>query len=939
MFFHRNRLKAPPCASLIALAAMLYGMPAAYAADQASDQAGAAEAAAPAEGENKAADIIVTGSRIARAGFTAPTPVTVVGADQLIKAAPSTLAESLRQLPSLTNTSGPQRNSGSSRVGQSFLNLRSLGPNRTLTLFDGRRMVSTSLTGSVDANILPSAIVQRVEVVTGGASAAYGSDAVAGVVNFILDKNFTGLKGEVNYGIAQAGDNREIRATLSAGAKFAEGRGHILLSGEYFRNDGVPPSARPWANQGWGFINNPAGTPTLVLKQNVLTVGTYGGLIIGGNGGTVANNALFKGIQFLPGGVAAPYNFGTYTTSTQQVGGDGVPTENIQEINRPLERASAYAHVSFDVSPSFSLFADAIYGRSSSTVNNTYNRRQTANPFTIQRDNAYLPDAIRAQMVTAGVTSLTMLRFSRERGFIVTRGDSDTMQGTIGAKGTIGGLSWNAYYLRGRTYQTNATLNDEITGKFNEAIDAVVSPSSGQIVCRSSLTNPGNGCAPFNVFGEGSPSNAALNYTRGVSWSHAIIDADVASASISGTLFKGWAGPIRFATGGEYRSEKIVLTTDSLSPTGAFLLGNPNPWNGKYNVKEGFVEVIAPLAKDLPLIRDLELNAAGRITDYSTSGQVSTWKLGLSYKPVDDLRLRGTRSRDIRAPNLSELYQAGRQSIASVNDPFKNNIRVTGILQNNSGNPGLKPEIADTLTFGAIYSPSFIPRLNFSVDFYDISIASAIDNIASQTAVDQCYAGTAAACALFTRDAGGNITTFSALPINLASAKTRGVDFELGYSAPEGMLGLKGNVTLRAVATYLAKQETTTPGGAPIDRAGEAGVNPYPRWRGVAQFNYQGPAVGGFLQARYVGGGAYDVTRGPSIIDLQNVQAQVYFDGQASFKAPMGGSEIELFLNIRNILDNAPPIAPENANVPVAYNAFLHDVIGRTFRVGARLKY
>ncbi|NBC35101.1 TonB-dependent receptor [Novosphingobium sp. FSY-8] len=936
MFSIRNRLTAVPCASLIALAASLSGTSLAHAAEQDS----AAPAAAPTRpAEPTAPDIVVTGSRIARAGFTAPTPVTVMGAEQLTKAAPSTLAESLRQLPSLTNTSGPQRNSGSSRVGQSFLNLRSLGPTRTLTLFDGRRMVSSSLTGSVDANILPSAVVQRVEVVTGGASAAYGSDAVAGVVNFILDKKFTGLKGEINYGLAQEGDNREIRATLSAGLKFAEGRGHILVSGEYFRNDGVAPSARPWASQGWGLINNPSGTPTLVLKPNVLTVGTYGGLIIGGNGGTAANNALFKGIQFMPGGVAAAYNYGTYTTSTQQVGGDGVPTENIQEINRPLERGSGYVHVGFDVSDALSLYADAMYGRSSSTVNNTYNRRQTANPFTIQRDNAFLPDAIRNQMQAVGVTSLTMLRFSRERGFIVTRGDSDTMQGTIGAKGTIAGLSWNAYYLRGRTYQTNATMNDEITARFNSAIDAVVSPSTGQIVCRSSLTNPTNGCVPFNVFGEGSPSNAALDYTRGVSWSHATIDADVGSFAVSGPLANGWAGPIRFAIGGEYRSEKVNVTTDALSPTGAFLLGNPNPWSGRYNVKEGFVEIIAPLAKDLPLIRELELNAAGRVTDYSTSGTVKTWKLGLSYKPFDDLRLRGTRSRDIRAPNLSELYQAGRQSIASVNDPFKSNVRVTGILQNNSGNAGLKPEIADTLTFGAVYSPSWVPHLNLSVDFYDISIASAIDNIAAQTAVDQCYVGTAAACALFTRDTAGNITSFSALPINLASAKTRGIDFEVGYSAPNGLLGLKGNVTLRAVATYLAKQETTTPGGAPIDRAGEAGVNPYPRWRGVAQFNYQGETVGGFLQARYVGGGAYDVTRGPAVVDLQNVSAQVYFDGQISFKPKMSGSEIELFLNVRNILDNAPPIAPENANVPVAFNAFLHDVIGRTFRVGARFKY
>ena len=190
-------------------------------------------------------DVVVTGSRIARAGFSAPTPVTVLGTDQLAKAAPSTLAESLRQLPSLTNTSGPQRNSGTTQGGQSFLNLRSLGPSRTLTLLDGRRFVATNLTGSVDVNILPAGIVQRVEVVTGGASAAYGSDAVAGVVNFILDKEFTGLKGELNYGFADEGDDQQVRATLSAGHSFADGKGHLLVSGDYFSSQGVPGGDRP----------------------------------------------------------------------------------------------------------------------------------------------------------------------------------------------------------------------------------------------------------------------------------------------------------------------------------------------------------------------------------------------------------------------------------------------------------------------------------------------------------------------------------------------------------------------------------------------------------------------------------------------------------------------------------------------------------------------
>lgn len=880
-------------------------------------------------------EIVVTGSRIQQAGFTAPTPVTVLGNEQLVRAAPSTLAEGLRQLPALTNMSGPQRNSGTTMGSQSFLNLRSLGATRTLTLLDGRRVVATNLTGSVDLNLLPAGIVQRIEVVTGGASAAYGSDAVAGVVNFILDRQFTGLKGEVSAGIAQEGDNEELRATLSAGTSFAGGRGHLLLSGEYYSNEGIATGAREWARQGWGFINNPNAPPTLTLQRNVLTVGTHGGMITGGSGGSAADNAFFRGIQFLPGGVVAPYDFGQFTTATQQVGGDGVPTELIQEINRPLDRGSVFGRASFDVTNDITLYAEGLYGNSSSTVDNSWNRHQTANPITIRQDNAYLPTSIRDEMVARGVTSLTMLRFSSERGMAKTQVDSETYRGVAGVDANFRGLTLNAYYQYGRTVQDNATLNSEIVPRFTQAVDAVLDPGSGQIVCRSTLTNPNDGCVPFNVLGVGSPSEAALNYTRGTSWSHAVIEQDVAAINLAGPLFDGWAGPISFAIGGEYRTERARITTDEISPTGAFLFGNPTPWSGRYHVKEAYAELVVPVLRDVPLVRELDLNAAARITDYSTSGAVETWKVGLSYRPFDDLRFRATRSRDIRAPNLSELFQAGRLNISSVDDPANGNIRVIGIPTLNTGNPDLTPEIADTLTFGAIYTPSWLPGFNLSVDYYDIEIADAIGAIGAQTAVDQCFAGVAAACAVVVRDANNNIIRFNAFPINLASAKVNGVDIEASYRRDVG----PGTLNLRALAAYIGKQEQTTPGATPIDRAGEVGISNFPHWQGVAQASYDTDRFGGYLQMRYVGGGRYDVTRGPEVIDLQDISAQAYLDGQISYRPDFGDRSVELFLNVRNILDKGPPVAPAAGNVPVAANVTLHDSFGRLFRVGARFRF
>lgn len=930
-------------ASAVALVVAMLAAPA-HAATV-GEEAQAADAAPAAESneatpENTDAEITVTGSRVARAGFTTPTPVTVMDTESLTKAAPSTLAEALRELPSLTNTSGPQRNSGTANGGQSFLNLRSLGATRTLTLLDTRRVVSTNLTGSVDVNIMPSGIIQRVEVVTGGASAAYGSDAVAGVVNFLIDKKFTGLKGELNKGISQYGDNAETRATLSGGLEFAGGRGHVLASAEYFKNDGVAGGARDWARHGVALINNPAAPPTFLVKENVLTVGTYGGLITTGTGGTAANNALFKGIQFLPGGVAAPYNFGTWTTSTQQIGGDGVASELVQEINRPLERGSAYGRLSFDASDNLTLSADVMYGRSVSDVVNSFNRRQTANPLSLKADNAFLPAALRTQMQAAGVTGFTFLRFSRERGFVYTHVDSATLRSSIGADGKLGSLKWNVYYQYGRTTQNNEVRNDEITANMNLAADAVfVTPANvgtsgfalGSIVCRSSLTAPTNGCVPFNVFGEGSPSEAALNYTRGTSRSDAVLRQDVVAGSISGPIVDGWAGPISFATGAEYRKESVVLTTDARSPTGAFLFGNPTPWSGAINVKEAFAELVVPLLKDVPLARDVELNAAGRVTDYSTSGTVKTWKAGLSWRVFDDLRLRGTRSRDIRAPNLSELFQAGRQSITSFTDPFNNNTQVSGVPQINVGNPNLTPEFADTLTVGAVYSPSWAPGLNLSVDYYDIKIRDAIGSIGSQTAINQCKDGVAIACALFEKNSAGAYTKFYSQPINLSAAATRGVDIELAYRYnPE--------LTFRALAAYVSKQMTQTPGAAPVDSAGEVGVSPFPKWRGTAQVNYDGEKFGGFLQGRFIGSGRYDLTRGPTVVDLQDIPAQFYLDGQISAKVKAGGKDFELFLNVRNLLNHQPPFTPQNGNIPVPVNTTLYDTIGRTFRVGFKFR-
>lgn len=883
-------------------------------------------------------DIVVTGSRVARPGLTSPTPVTALSNDQLVKASPSTVTEALRTLPALVNTAGPQRNSGTTNGGQSFLDLRSLGPSRTLTLLNGQRFVAGSLNGSVDVNLIPSALIQRVDIVTGGASAAYGSDAVAGVVNFILDTKFQGAKLDGYYGVSQRGDNLELKLAGAYGFSFADDRGHLVVSGEYFRNKGVRPEDRKWSSQGHNYINGPAGGPTLIEAYDVRTIGTYGGMILTGNGGTAAQNASLAGIQFTPSGTAAPYSFGNYRTSTQQIGGDGVDTELVQDLVRPLDRKSFYGHGEYDLTDNVTVFGEALWGNSESKYVTSLNRNQVGNVLTIRPDNAYLPASVKA-LIPAGVTSLTFLRHSPERGFVYSDNEVTTQRYVGGARGKIGAFKWDGYFQHGRTKVDTDILNVNNVTNLALAIDAVVSPTTGQIVCRSTLTNPTNGCVPINLFGVGAPSAAALDYTRGTSHSTSNLTEDEGQLNISGPIFEGWAGPVSVAVGGEWRQEKAVTTVDALSLAGAYLFGNPQPWSGKYNVKEGYAEIVFPLLRNVSFAKSLELNAAGRVTDYSTSGTIPSWKVGLSYVPVDGLRFRVTRSRDIRAPNVSELFSAGRLNMSSPNDPFKGGATVLGVPTVISGNPTLKPEKANTFTAGVVLQPSFFRGFTASVDYYDIKIKDAIQTVTAQQLVDQCFAGNPLACAQTVRDSNGTLIRLFSVPLNLAELRTTGVDFDFGYQRSVGsLLGDNSRLSLRSVVAYVQRYTNTLPGSAPINTAGQVGLSTIPHWSGTAQATLSSDGASMFLQGRLIGGGKWDVTRTDAYLNFNHISPQFYLDGQISYKLPYWGRRVEAYIDVRNLLDHDPPFAPGNGNLPIATNSGLYDMVGRAFRFGFRVR-
>jgi outer membrane receptor protein involved in Fe transport len=900
-------------------------------------------------------EIVVTGTRVVRDGFNAPTPTSVIGAEELAAKAPANVADYLNTLPSLAGSATP-RSTGSfvsgGLIGINALNLRSLNPSRTLVLLDGQRVGASSLTGLVDVNTFPQQLVKRVDVVTGGASSSWGSDAVAGVVNFVLDREFTGLKGQVQGGVTDYGDDRGWNTSLAAGAKFAGGRGHILVSGELAHSDGTNGLGdRKWYN-GRKILLNPAytatnGQPQLLVRDNVgVATATPGGIILSGP---------LRGTYFGPSGTLGQFNFGTLTSGSFQVGGDWRYSDTGADINLApeLARQNIFGRVSYEVTDSLRIFGQASYSRSTA--------HQDAQPYskygnlTIQPDNAYIPASL-AGRITAPVTFGTT---NEDLGVVPVYNERTAARFVLGADGNFEALgtkwSWDAYGQRSENHVNNST-NTIIAARYLQAIDAVRN-TNGQVVCRSTLTNPTDGCVPYNVFGTGVVSQAAANYVVGESWGKNKLTQDVAAVTLRGEPFSTWAGPVSLATGLEHRREEVSGSNDPLSTTRSYDSGNFRASFGSYNVTEGFIETVVPLAKDTALAQSLDFNGAVRVTDYSTSGVVTTWKLGLTYAPIDDISFRFTRSRDIRAANLAELFQTGVGGQSTAPDPFRGNVS-TSFLTSQVGNPNLDPEKADTLGFGAVLKPRFLPGFAASVDYYKIKIDGAITTVAPLTLINQCFAGNTALCSSITRNSAGAITLVTSVPINLSKQVAEGLDFEASYR--RDLFG--GSLNMRFLATRYLKNYQNNGINLPTNNVGKnsadvslaaatgSGATSLPKWRYMASVGWDRDPVAFTFVARGFSDGVYNPafvecnsgcpasTVDNMTIDNNQIPGAIYFDANVTLKLK---DNVEAFLVVDNILNKDPVqigIGPTIGGAPLSVNQSLYDTMGRVFRVGARFK-
>jgi iron complex outermembrane recepter protein len=912
---------------------------------------------------------VVTGTRIRANGDNLPTPVTVASTDELLKTSPSNIPDGLNKLPIFALSRGTANlNNPSDNFTGNYLNLRGFGIQRNLVLLDGNRMSPTSYTGAVDTNVIPQMLVQRVEVVTGGASAVYGSDAVSGVVNFVLNKKFEGLKFEGQAGVSSRGDAGSWRAGGAFGANFAGDRGHFMASFEHFQQDGLGDKE---ARKNGRAVYAIAGSGTTADPFRLITNARNSAIPFQG-----AN--LFTGRVFVAPGVLGDPVRGTPQGGALASGGDGFYGKG-SSATADLKTDQAFARADFEFSDNVSIYVQGLYAKAK-TENTFY--PNLIFPLFVGTDNAFLTPAARAELNASFTpipgTFLYSRVFDDPAHELGVRAESQNWMGSAGLTGNLGSIDWNVHYQHSVSKTKNTQVNNVLMGNLFASLDAVDrgvfagGAANGQIVCRVTLTNPGvyPGCVPLNGFGASPASqSAALDYITGDNYNTPKFTMDVISASVSGTAFENWAGPIKFALSGEYRKTKLGVTTNAPSNVFANCTGlSPinctpttpvyrdtliTPINVKENVKEAALEIDFPVLRD-SAVGSLNISGAARYTDYSTSGSETTWKLGADWQLLDGLRFRATRSRDIRAPSLYELFQPQTGGASGYADLLTGSSGPSGIVATSQGgNANLVPEKADTLTFGAVFRPKAAPGLSFAVDYYRIKLNNAISQIDGRLASIQTACnvsgGTNAFCSLYERPFPYSNTTAANFPtlvrlttLNASSIKTWGIDGEVNYSFS---VGGDSKMSLRGLVGYQPQLTTILAPGIEAQRgAGVAATQStggVPKLRLTGFIGYSSPSFAIDLQQRWRSSLKWDATRS-LVFNIPDVPSVAYTDMTFTF-FPGKDKGKQIFLSVQNLFDKNPPpylTAGTSGTPAFSFPAVSgDDIIGRYFTVGAKIKF
>ncbi len=924
----------------------------AQTADQATPTAvPAATPADPAADPATDDTIIVTGSRLGGDSLKQASPISVVSAKEIALSGQINVESVLKDLPQLIPSStGASNNPGG---GVATADLRGLGSTRTLVLVNNRRYVAYDASQVVDLNTIPAGLIERVDIVTGGRSAVYGSDAIAGVVNFVMKKDFSGVQANANYRINEAGDGGNFNGNLLLGGNFEDGRGNATIYFDYTKRNGILQSARDYS------------------KQALVDDGD-GNLIAGGSGS-------IEGTRFAIGGVNRKFEAdGSYSAYNAATDAYNYAPSNYLQV--PQERFLMSSQTHYEVSPALNVYAEGQF------INNRVKNKLAPTPFTgsvaIDVDSSFLSSSSQDLLRSLdkdgdGYVTSSIYRRLTEVGDRVSSVDNTAYRTVLGANGDIGG-GWNydAYYSYSRTKSIETQSGNVSRSRVLQALRTTYD-ANGNLVC----SDVSNGCVPLNIYGAGNISAAAAAFITIPVQNSSTISEQVASASISNrNLFDLGAGPVGIVFGTEYRREHGSYNPDfSLSSGDVVGFNAGEGLSGGYDVKEAYTEVAVPLLADIPLIKKLEVNGAYRYSYYSTAAKsVNTYSGGVVWSLIDDISLRGQYSRAVRAPTVSDLYSGTSQGFPFATDPCTTAVALTNTNLNAScvatgvpaaligtaydggssqiqtvsgGNSALREETSDTYTAGIVLQPRFLPGFSFTADYYKIKIANYISTVGTTNLIRACYGDASngytpydsSYCASLPRDANSYAITDAVNTLaNTGGVVTRGVDFEARYGMPLNF-GAFGSATskvdFRISGTRLIAFDYNPLAAIPdltVDCAGKFGTtcgNPYAKWRLSARTTYStGPMTVSVLY-RYLSS-VKDDDDG-TIYAVEKIKAYNYFDLTTSFDIKPG---FTWSVGVNNIFNKKPPILGDNQEQANTYPS-TYDPYGRAFFISTNVKF
>lgn len=830
-------------------------------------------------------EVIVTGSRIPRANLTAPTAVTTIDAAVISQSGLTNVADVLRSVPSFGVPALSRSNSNffTTSGGINTLQLRNLEEDRTLVLVNGRRYIS-GIAGSaaVDFNTIPVELVERIEIITGGASAIYGSDALAGVINVTLKKDFEGVKFGYQYGEATAGGEIENRATFTAGGNFADARGNAVLSASYTEQRGLLSRQRKNTRVddiSLCFLTDDPADCDESFEPFFSSFSERGRFFVPSLGTGGGSRTLSDGTG--PTGTVVPFSTAQHGFNRQQ----------FRRYTVPTERYLLSGLMDYDLGGGVKAFMELTFAQTRTT--------QELEPFPhsnsdlsingIPLDNPFVPQAIRDFVTAAqcdadgdvntpgtvpcGDTEVAYFRRMTEVGQRGAFAKRNTYRLLGGLEGEIADKwKWESYYSFGRmddSQQGGGQINVPNMREALNVIDGDGDPNTFDPVC-ANPTAIIEGCVPINLFGLGSISPEAADYVRAPTSRQQLTQQQVAGAEFGGPLFNVPAGSVDFAAGVEYRRERAEDVPDVLTQSGQNASNKEAPTFGSYNVKEAFAEVEVPLLRDLPGVHELSIGGAYRFSDYSTVGNTDAYTGRISWAPIESLRFRGQYARAVRAPNIGELFAPGGENFAPVSDPCNNitaatpgdtatncrsiqaiaaRIAATGSFTltqpeiqgtggfTGKGNPLLNAETSNSYSLGAVFDQELgkAGALTLSVDYFDIEIKKLIDTVGRQTALNFCFNTDPSNfpnqfCSFLTRDTTGGVAQIGELLevnsgfVNEGKLETNGIDVSLlwRWDMSEWAASIPGQVALRLNYTHLVDY-TETKFGVKDSFEGEVG--------------------------------------------------------------------------------------------------------------------